>query len=116
MKLKDALICDVRTKGVWDELHELLFKVPPLKKYGPNGPIPLEKLEKLMWVFNEKYGIQLQYIMTVPQKGMDGFYYSCSLKTNHNNTWIGTVYGITIYECFVKMVLLSYGYIKSKQN
>lgn len=122
MKLKDALISDVRKEGVWEELHEMLFKIPPLKKYGPVGNVPLEKLEKLMWMFNEKYGVQMQYIMLIPQKAprgsneLDGYFYSCSVKNNHDQSWIGTVYGRTIYECYVKMVLLSYGYIKSKQK
>ena len=120
MKLKDAIIADVRKEGVWEELHELLFKIPPLKKYGPVGDIPLEKLEKLMWVFYEKYGIQMQYIMFVPQKAIkdnkkiDTCYYSCSIKNKHDNSWIGSVQGLTIYECYVKMVLLSYGYIKKQ--
>lgn len=122
MKLKDALISDVRKEGVWEALHELLFKIPPLKKYEPDGEIPLEKLEKLMWLFDEKHGVQLQYIMAIPQKAsrnsnkMYECYYSCSIKNKHNQSWVGTVQGLTIYECYVKMVLLSYGYIRSKKG
>lgn len=117
MKLKDALIADVRKEGVWEGIHELLFKIPPLKKYGPAGDIPLEALEKVMRVFDTKYGVQMQYIMNIPQKNIqkeDIFHYSCSIKNKHTNQWIGTVHGLSIYECFAKMVLLSYGYIKKQ--
>lgn len=119
MNLKEALIADVRKEGVWEELHELLFKIPPLKKYGPVGKVPLESLEKMMQMFNDKYGIQLQYIMAFPQlveKNKEMFSYSCSIKEKDTHQWIGTVYGLTIYECFVKMVLLSYGHAKKKQK
>lgn len=119
MKLKDAIISDVRKEGVWEELHRLLFKIPPLKKYGPVGNVPIEALEKVMQVFEIKYNVQMQYIMWVPQKKLDDFsmfHYTCSLKNNSTNEWIGSVYAMSIYECFVKMVLLSYGFIKSKQK
>lgn len=119
MKLKEAIICDVRKEGVWEELHTLLFKIPPLKKYGPVGNVPLESLEKLMRLFDEKYGVRMQYIMNVPQKTSKNTnlpYYSCSVKSKHTNEWIGSVNGLTIYECFVKMVLLSYGFIKSQEK
>ena len=121
MKLKEALIADVRKEGVWDELHEWLFKIPPLKKYEEDGVIPIDALEKCMRIFEEKYGIQLQYIMNIPQAASKrqnevGFYYSCSLKEKTAKNWIGTVYALTIYEAIVKMVLLSYGHIKSKQK
>ena len=117
MKLKDAIIADVRQEGVWEALHSLLFKIPPLKKYGPEGDVPLEVLEKVMRVFDEKHGIRLQYIMPIPQKSTKDkpkFYYSCSLKSTRTNNWIGTIYGLTLHECFVKMVLLSYGHIKKQ--
>lgn len=118
MKLKDAIICDVRKEGVWDELIELLYKIPPLKKYE-GKKVPLEKLESLMLIFYEKYGVKLQYIMFSPQKtkaGENESYYSCSLKGKDDHTWLGTVYGKTIYECYVKMVLLSYGYVKKQKK
>ena len=117
MKLKEAIIADTRRDGVWDELHALLFKIPPLQKYESNGKIPLDKLEKLMRVFHIKHGVQMQYIMCNPQQDKDGetiVSYSCSLKESGTHKWIGTIYALTIYECFVKMVLLSYGYIKKR--
>lgn len=122
MKLKEALISDVRKEGVWEELHNLLCKIPPLKKYSSDNRVPIEKLEKLMWLFDEKYGVRMQYIMLIPQKSLRGnhkvdeYFYSCSIKNKHDQSWVGTVHGQTIYECYVKMVLLSYGHIKSKQN
>lgn len=117
MKLKEAINADTRKEGVWEGLHELLFKIPPLKKYEQSGSVPLEKLEKLMKLFSEKHGVQIQYIMCFPQESKDDkvvFSYSCSIKERHTHEWLGTVYGLTIYECFVKMVLFSYGYIKKK--
>lgn len=121
MKLKDALICDVRKDGAWDGLNELLFKIKPLAKYEEVGEVPLESLEHLLEVFYEKYGVQLQYIMPTHQKLAEDsdevkHYYSCSLKDRYTHKWIGSINGITIYECYVKVVLLAYGYIKSKQK
>lgn len=121
MKLKDALICDVRKEGAWDGLNDLLFQIKPLSKYKDAGHVPLDKLEQLLKVFYDKYGVQLQYIMPIHQKLAEDsdevkHYYSCSLKDRHDHKWIGSVSGITIYECYVKVVLLAYGYIKANQK
>ena len=116
MKLKEALYSDIRKEGVAEELHALLCKIPPLKKYEDSKKIPIEVLEKLLRKFEEKYDVRLQYIMPTYQKETNSHYYSCSVKTDSTHDWIGTVHGITIYECFVKLVLMCYGYSRSKRE
>ena len=118
MKLKEALVCDTRKEGSWEGINALLFKIPPLKKYESEGEVPLEALEKMLWVFAQKYNAQFQYMMPVIKKLEDKEsinYYSCSFKTR-DHQWIGTVHGVTLHECFAKGVLMCYGHIKRNEK
>ena len=110
MKTKDLLELDFRKSESEKIMQSALRRVQPLSKL-PEGRIPLGKLERLLFLFQVKYEVEVsnmtlsysedQPIYCLKSKGV------LSDQANH------AVYGITLYEVFSKAIVAIWSDIKS---
>jgi len=112
MKTKQILNLDYRKKESQEIIQKVLRKIKPLSKYSDKSNVPIEAIEKLIRVLVQKYEITPQW-MTMwyfePTLGI----YSINVKTTTENEWLGTVYGMCLYEVFAKLAIKMYSEVKS---
>lgn len=113
MKTEEILNLDCRKKENEIKIQKVLRKIKPLSRYSNEDVIPLEALEKLLMVFNRKYNVYLQWITVMYDEKTP--IYKGSIKTTDNHVWLGSAYGVTIYELFAKLCIKIYSDIKSKK-
>ena len=90
----------------------MLRKIKPLSKYSDEIDVPIEAIEKLVRVLVQKYEITPQWMTMSYFEPILGLY-SIGVKTTTDNKWLGTVYGICLYEVFAKLAIKMYSEVKS---
>lgn len=90
----------------------MLRKIKPLSKYSDESNVPIEAIEKLIRVLVQKYEITPQWMMMSYFESAPGIY-SIGVKTTTDHKWIGTVYGMCLYEVFAKLAIKTYSEVKS---
>jgi hypothetical protein len=112
MKTEQILNLDYRKKESQEIIQKVLRKIKPLSKYPDESNVPIEAIEKLIRVLCQKYEIAPQW-MTMsyfePTLGI----YSIGIKTTTEHEWLGTVYGMCLYEVFAKLAIKMYSEVKS---
>ena len=112
MKTEQILNLDYRKEESQEIIQKVLRKIKPLSKYSDESNVPIEAIEKLIRVLVQKYEITPQW-MTMsyfePTLGI----YSIGVKTTTGHEWLGTVYGMCLYEVFAKLVIKMYSEVKS---
>ena len=112
MKTEQILNLDYRKEESQEIIQKVLRKIKPLSKYLDESNVPIEAIEKLIRVLVQKYEITPQW-MTMsyfePTLGI----YSIGVKTTTEHEWLGTVYGMCLYEVFAKLAIKMYSEIKS---
>lgn len=112
MKTEDILNLDFRKEESKEIIQKVLRKIKPLSKYSDEcNDIPLEAIEKLIRVLYQKYEITPQWMMISLNEPENSFY-SIAVKTTTNHEWLGTVYGMCLYEVFAKLAIKMYSEIK----
>lgn len=115
MNIQKLILSDIRKDGVHEEIQATLRRVKPLKRYADiEEDIPFEVLEKVFVKIQEKYNIRMQYIMVRAGEDESPSSYTLSMKEMKTHQWVGTVYGLTMYELFAKAILLSVAYVKKR--
>ena len=113
MTINEILELDFRDASARKLVQLELKKIKPLSKIS--GDVPLEKLEKTLYVLLENYAIFVQNI-GCDNRSCDGFLlYNLSLVDLKDLHIIGKVWGISIYELFAKSVIFAYA-ITRKMN
>lgn len=111
MTTEQLLSLNCKSEENKEMLQRALRKIKPFAKYE-NEEVPLEILEKFIYKMTSKYNVDLQWI-TYSRLDNNEPYWSASLKKGSpNHNWIGTVYGISIYELLCKFCILMYSSIK----
>lgn len=114
MKKQNDLILELVEYKKYDNDKELfqetIKKIKPFRKI--DGDVPLELLEMFIHKMSKKYLFRPQWINF--SLG-DDKYYSLSFVETEKHDWIGTVYGATIYELFLKSVLKIFNDIKNNK-
>lgn len=112
MKTEQILNLDYRKKENQEIIQKVLRKIKPFSKYSDKSNVPIEAIEKLIRVLCQKYEIAPQW-MTMsyfePTLGI----YSIGIKTTTEHEWLGTVYGMCLYEVFAKLAIKMYSEVKS---
>jgi hypothetical protein len=111
MKTENILMLDYREEESKEIIQKVLRKIKPLSKYSEEEQIPLEAIEKLIRVLSQKYEIMPQWMsMSLHETAVN--VYSIGIKTTTDHRWLGTVYGICLYEIFAKLAIKMYSEIK----
>ena len=112
MKTEQIMNLDYRKEENQKIIQKVLRKIKPLSKYSDESNVPIEAIEKLIRVLVQKYEITPQW-MTMwyfePTLGI----YSINVKTTTENEWLGTVYGMCLYEVFAKLAIKMYAEVRS---
>lgn len=111
MKTEQILNLDFREEESKEIIQKVLRKIKPLSKYS-DEEVPLEAIEKVVRVLSEKYEIVPQWISVFYIPNTKNCY-SVSVKTTTNHEWLGTIYGICLYELFAKLAIKMYSEVKS---
>jgi len=112
MKTKDILNLDYRKEESQEIIQKVLRKIKPLSKYSEEERLPLEAIEKLIRVLCQKYEITPQWMIMSFYEPILGIF-SIGVKTTTDHKWLGTVYGMCLYEVFAKLAIKMYSEIKS---
>ena len=112
MKTEQILNLDYRKEENREIIQKVLRKIKPLSKYSDEINIPIEAIEKLVRVMVQKYEITPQWMTMSYFEPILGIY-SISVKTTTDHKWLGTVYGMCLYEVFAKLAIKMYADIRS---
>jgi hypothetical protein len=111
MTTEKILNLDYRKEETKEIIQKVLRKIKPLSKYSDECDIPLEAIEKLIRVLFQKYEITPQWMtMSLHESAVN--VYSIGVKTTTEHKWLGTVYGMCLYEVFAKLAIKMYSEIK----
>lgn len=111
MKTEQILNLDYRKEESQEIIQKVLTKIKPLSKYSDEF-VPLEAIEKLIRVLCQKYEITPQWMTMSYNEPILGIYY-IGVKTTTDHKWLGTVYGMCLYEVFAKLAIKMYSEVKS---
>lgn len=111
MKTEQILNLDYRKEESQEIIQKVLTKIKPLSKYS-DELVPLEAIEKLIRVLCQKYEITPQWMTMSYHEPILGIY-SIGVKTTTDHKWLGTVYGMCLYEVFAKLAIKMYSEVKS---
>lgn len=112
MKTEQILNLDYRKEENKEIIQKVLRKIKPLSKYSDEIDVPIEAIEKLVRVLVQKYEITPQWMTMSYFEPILGLY-SIGVKTTTDHKWLGTVYGMCLYEVFAKLAIKMYSEIKS---
>lgn len=97
-----------------DEIFQKgLKKIKPFKKV--NGDVPIELLEKLIYKYEMKYSVMIDYICPIFMFEAEPMY-SVKVRNTDTREFLPSVYGTSIYETLCKVCLLYYMEITLKEN
>ena len=117
MKTEQILNLDYRKEESQEIIQKVLRKIKPLSKYSDESNIPIEAIEKLIRVLVQKYEITPQWMTMSYFEPTIGLYSidvkTTDVKTTIDHKWLGTVYGICLYEVFAKLAIKMYSEVKS---
>lgn len=124
---KDILNMDCRKEKGYRTIQRALFKIPQIQKaYDKlckeeqeewDFRIPQEILERML----HQLSIRKKYIVMNIQpfygKNHDEFvFYTSSVKRITDHVWVGSVYGVTLYEVVCKLVIMIYSDTKNPKK
>lgn len=112
MKTEQILNLDYRKEESQEIIQKVLRKIKPLSKYSDESDVPIEAIEKLIRVLVQKYEITPQWMTMSYFEPILGIY-SIGVKTTTDHKWLGTVYGMCLYEVFAKLAIKMYSEVKS---
>lgn len=111
MKTEQILNLDYRKEENREIIQKVLRKIKPLSKYSDEINVPIEAIEKLVRVMVQKYEITPQWMSMSYFEPVLGIY-SIGVKTTTDHKWLGTVYGMCLYEVFAKLAIKMYADIR----
>lgn len=109
MKLEDIMNLNFEDDKSYEIMQKALKKIKAFSKYED---ISLEQLEKFVTKIVCKYDVILHYIMI--SKVDNRLLYSLSTR-NEKGKWLGTVYGISLYEIYAKLSIKLYSMVKNEE-
>lgn len=110
MKLEDIMNLNFEDDKSYEIMQKVLKKIKAFSKYEE---VSLEQLEKFATKIVYKYDVSLQWVMI--SKNNNRLLYSLSMKRDSNGDWLGTVYGISLYELFAKLNVKLYSMVKNEE-
>lgn len=116
-ELDSLLNIDYRKEENREKIQKALRRIKPFKKF--KDEIPLEKLEKLLFMFHKKYNIKLEQLNTDGYGNESSFIWRALILVDKTETETYKnyyVYGISFYEVLAKASLFIYSMIKGEEE
>lgn len=111
MTVKEYLNSDWREKSGKKKVYDALLKIKPLEKYSNYKRVPLDKIEKFLFICQSKYDIQMSLIYVSGTARDEGFVYTGGIS-NKEGKMLETVHGIELYEVVAKGAIRIWDMIK----
>lgn len=109
MTTEQVLYTDCRTKEGKEQLQNILYKLPPYKRYADKKTkIPLEALEKLIYEITDTYAITVQWFHYSSAIEEDRRYWSAPIKENISHKMIVNITSCSLYELTAKLSFALY--------
>lgn len=115
-KLKEIINGDFRKDGMVEDTQTWLRRIKILDKVTPEGEdVSINSLDKVLTRMLSKNIVVMQWITLTLIDG-ENPWYSVSFKLKEDHSWLGSIYGITIYEVYCKAVLFCFAKIKAMEG
>lgn len=109
-----VLKADFRKESDRQGVQRALRKFKSCRAYPMDTDVPFSEVEKLLSNMMLKYAIDPLDFFAVKQDGNEThIVWSCGVKKQDGHAWLGTAYGLTLYEVTCKVVLLLFLNVKS---
>lgn len=120
MKISQVIDGDFRVEGTIKATHEWLLKIPVIKSHTPEGKdVSIDVLDKAVRSLCMNHNVKMQWIDLTMLKQANSEnelpWYSVSFKKLPEHSWLKTLYGLSIYELYCKMVLYLYAYTRKDE-
>ena len=110
MKTMELLNLDCTKEENAEIIQKALKRIKPFSKCEDD--VELELLEKFIQKISRKYHIMIQWITPTFTDKIESMY-SASFKRTDDHSWLGNVYGKSIYELYAKIVIKMYTDVKT---
>lgn len=91
-----------------ERIEKVLLKLPFCK----DGDTSLERLEKVIKRYEEKYELIVAYMMKYRNRDDEAYNWSIMLR-NEKGEWIETAYSMSVWEGFAKLAVFIYYYVQN---
>lgn len=91
-----------------ERIEKILLKLPFCK----DGDTSLERLEKVLKRYEDKYELIVAYMMKYRNRDDEAYNWSIMLR-NEKGEWIETAYSMTVWEGFAKLAVFIYYYVQN---
>ena len=109
-----VLKSDFRKDSDRNGIQRALRNFKSCRDYPMDEDLPFQSVEKLLSSMMLKYAIDPLDFFAVKQDGNESnIVWSCGIKKLDGHSWLGTAYGLTLYEVVCKVVLFLFLNIKS---
>ena len=109
-----VLKADFRKDSDRNGIQRALRNFKSCRDYPMDEDLPFQSVEKLLSSMMLKYAIDPLDFFAVKQDGNESnIVWSCGIKNLDGHSWLGTAYGLTLYEVVCKVVLFLFLNIKS---
>lgn len=118
MKTDDVLNLDCTKDENKKKLNRFLYNIKPIvKQMGEDKTkqIPLSVLEKTLHNISIKYGYRNQGVNDYYEK-QEFKFYTVSIVKKADNSWIGNIYGKTLWETVAKQIIKIYADVLKERN
>lgn len=112
MTTNEVINLDYREKKNKIIIQKVLRKIKPLSKYPDGSEIPLNDLEKVITIISKKYPLRVRELYPDIWSNDKLIIWKATLMNETTFKVIGSVYGVSIYEVFAKIVIKLYSEIK----
>ena len=119
MKTDDVLNLDCTNEENKKKLNKFLYNVKPIAKQmgsDKTKQVSIKVLEKALHGICIKYKYSLQHIMPYYEENKFKFYIASVMNVKETRTWIGNVYGVTIWEVLAKTIIKVYSEILKEKE
>jgi hypothetical protein len=109
--VEEILKLDCRDNEQKIKLMKYIRKIKPFSNYSLDEEIPIDLLERFINKITDKYACKINYVLRSYNKEQNHWIFS--LKETTGNSYIDTVYGVTISESFIKIAIRLYAAVKN---
>ncbi|MDE7431929.1 MAG: hypothetical protein K2N34_08455 [Lachnospiraceae bacterium] len=108
IKWKDVAELDFREEADRKKAIQMLKCIKPLSKYKDKDiDVPIDKIEKTIWVLTRKYNESIRFVRLDSFANEENLLWLADIY-NDNNLSCYRMYGLSIYELFTKVAIIMY--------
>ena len=116
MNTKQIMELDFRKEESKEIIQKVLKQIKPLSRYSDEYEIPLNAIEKALFVMYHKYGYGIQYATPSFNSNDKNIVWNVRIMRMKKDSQkiLDTVYGISIYEAMAKATIRIYTEIRKR--